>query len=69
VDMRQLIQNQIANGKERDEILHRLTELEAAKGTASFTEKYQAFIVSAANHMTLLAPFIVPLWAVNSRNE
>ena|SRR5688572_7642364 len=60
-DMRQIIQSNIRDEDERDEILRRLTELEAAKGTSSFTEKYQRFIAGAANHMELLAPFIPAL--------
>jgi len=35
--------------------------MEAAKGTSGFTQKYQNFIASAANHMTVLAPFIPAL--------
>ncbi len=57
-DMRQLIQNQISNDNERNQILNRLNELEASKGTSGFVEKYQEFIASAANHMTLISPFI-----------
>jgi hypothetical protein len=60
-DMRQIIQSNIRDEDERDEILRRLAELEAAKGTSSFTEKYQRFIAGAANHMELLAPFIPAL--------
>jgi len=57
-DMRQVIQTQIQSAEERNLILDRLNELEAAKGTTSFVQKYQAFIASAANHVTLIAPFI-----------
>jgi hypothetical protein len=57
-DMRQIIQNQISDDNERDQILKRLNELEASKGTTGFIEKYRAFIASAANHVTLIAPFI-----------
>ena len=60
-DMRQLIQTQVADDAERQQILDRLAELEAAKGTGTFLTKYQSFIASAANHMTLLAPFIPAL--------
>jgi hypothetical protein len=60
-DMRQVIQTQIPNDEERTEILNRLNELEAAKGTDTFIQKYQGFITSAANHMALLAPFIPAL--------
>jgi hypothetical protein len=60
-DIRHLIQTHIADDVERTEILNRLNELEAAKGSDRFSEKYQSFIASAANHMTVLAPFIPAL--------
>lgn len=60
-DMRQVIQANIQDKEERDEILQMLEELQAAKGTNNFTDKYQRFIAAAANHMELLAPFIPAL--------
>jgi hypothetical protein len=36
-------------------------ELESAPDKTSFNARYQAFIAAAANHMTLLAPFLTPL--------
>jgi len=60
-DMRQVIQTQIQNDDERTQILSRLNELEAAQGTDTFIQRYQGFIASAANHMTVLAPFIPAL--------
>jgi len=41
-----------------------VNEMEQARGTSSFAAKYNTFIQSAANHMTLLAPFIPPLTAL-----
>ena len=43
---------------DRQEILTRLRDLEAAAGTQTFVERYQQFITAAANHMTVLAPFL-----------
>ncbi len=60
-DMRQVIQNQIQSEVEKTEILKNLEELEAAKGTTNFVQKYQNFIASAANHISLLSPFIPTL--------
>ena len=60
-DMRQVIQTHIQNDEEQRQILNKLDELESAKGTASFLQKYQDFIASAANHMSLLAQFIPAL--------
>jgi hypothetical protein len=59
--MRQVIQTRIENEVERIQILNKLDELEEAKGKNSFTQKYQEFIASAADHVTILAPFIPAL--------
>jgi hypothetical protein len=60
-DMRQVIQTHIQNEDERTQILNKLGELEVAKGTGGFTQKYQEFIATAANHVSLLVPFIPAL--------
>lgn len=60
-DMRQVIKTQIQNGDDQARILSKLNELEAAKGTGSFTQKYQDFIATAADHLSLLSPFIPAL--------
>jgi hypothetical protein len=60
-DMRQVIQTHVGNEGERAQILNRLDELEHAKGKSSFTQKYQDFIASAADHISLLSPFIPAL--------
>ena len=39
----------------------KITELEKAHGTNGFKERYKELIALAANHMTLLAPFIPAL--------
>lgn len=38
-----------------------IAEMEAAKDQKSFTARYQAFIASAANHMTVIAPMLPAL--------
>jgi hypothetical protein len=48
----------IADETERQDVLTRLDELEKARGSAGFMQAYQNFVASAANHMTLLAPFM-----------
>jgi hypothetical protein len=60
-DMRQVIQTHIENEEERTVILNKLSEMEEAKGSPNFTDKYREFISSAANHMSVLAPFIPAL--------
>lgn len=42
----------------RNEIGRAVDEMEQAHGSSIFLQKYQAFITSAANHMTVLAPII-----------
>jgi len=39
----------------------KVTELEKAQGTTGFMAQYQEFMALAANHMTILAPFIPAL--------
>jgi hypothetical protein len=48
-------------GEQRTEILARLEALEKAQNSASFGVCYKEFIAAAANHMTLLGPFIPAL--------
>ena len=48
----------ITNEIERKETLARLDEMEKTRGTGKFMQAYQCFIASAANHMTLFAPFL-----------
>lgn len=40
------------------ELLKIVAEMKETKGTPAFKEKYQAFIASAANHMTVFGPFL-----------
>lgn len=44
-----------------EELKERISDMENSIGTKSFAEKYNAFIQSAANHMTLFAPLIPAL--------
>lgn len=41
-----------------EEIKERISDMEKCAGKKSFVEKYNAFIQSVANHMTIFAPFI-----------
>ena len=45
-------------------LLNLLSELEEAKGKASYLERYTAFIANAANHISLISPFIPALTAL-----
>jgi len=50
--------SQIPDPIARQEIERAVDEMEQAHGSSNFLQKYQTFITSAANHMTLLAPII-----------
>ena len=59
--MRNEITKGVEAGELRTEILERLKALEEAQNQPSFGQRYTDFISVAANHMTLLAPFIPAL--------
>ncbi|CAG0974391.1 hypothetical protein MTYP_01409 [Methylophilaceae bacterium] len=50
--------DRIPDPAQRGEIERTVNEMEQAHGSSGFLQKYQAFIASAANHMTILAPVI-----------
>jgi hypothetical protein len=66
-EVREAIESGVADGVERAELLQRLAELERAKDGKSAMERYQAFVTTAANHMTILAPLLPALghWVHN----
>jgi hypothetical protein len=57
-EIRKAIEEGIAEGIERTELLKTLAELEQAKDGRSALERYQSFISAAANHVTILAPYL-----------
>jgi hypothetical protein len=59
--LRHEITSHVPAGLQQDELLQRLAALEAAQGSPSFAEKYLDLISVAANHVTLLAPFLPAL--------
>lgn len=66
----QMLRETIRRGTPPDqqsEIFRRLELLEQAQGTSSFTERYKDFIATAANHITLIAPFLPALTALMSK--
>jgi hypothetical protein len=56
--LRTAIQSGISDGVERANLLQRLQELEAATDQESRSRRYQDFIALAANHMTIIAPYL-----------
>jgi hypothetical protein len=60
-EIHEAIDNGVQDAAERDNLKARLTALEAAKDRQSFVTQYQAFITAAANHVTILTPFLPAL--------
>jgi hypothetical protein len=59
--LRQLISEKVTDNTQ---LLNLLSEMEQSKGQSGYLAKYTTFIANAANHMTLLAPFIPALSAL-----
>ncbi|WP_224762187.1 AbiTii domain-containing protein [Brevundimonas aurantiaca] len=57
------ITSRVENAQERETLLAAVQEMKDAKGKASFAAGYQKLIAAAANHMTVIAPFIPALGA------
>ncbi|MEM7667220.1 MAG: hypothetical protein AAF250_15305 [Pseudomonadota bacterium] len=57
-DMRIAVNEGVSDEVQRQAILAAIDEAEEAKGTAGFTSAYQKLMGSAANHMTVIAPFL-----------
>jgi len=59
--LRQTIKESIDDENEKMELRMLVNELEANQKTGNFNQLYTKFITSAANHMTLISPFIPAL--------
>jgi hypothetical protein len=59
--LRHAITTQVLAGEEQTSILGRLSALEAAQNSPSFAQRYAELISAAANHVTVLAPFLPAL--------
>jgi hypothetical protein len=59
--LRKSLENGIEDEGERDKLTNLVSRAEAARDQKSFTASYQALIASAANHMTIIAPFLPAL--------
>ena len=57
-EIRKAIESEVADNIERSAILAKLEDLESARDRESGSKKYQAFIAAAANHVTILAPYL-----------
>ena len=55
------VNERVDDESQRTEIIQKLNELKSAPNKVTFGERYRAFLASAADHMTILAPFLPPL--------
>ncbi|MCE5322425.1 hypothetical protein LLG46_03800 [bacterium] len=56
--LRALIEQNISEPRKRAELLDHVNQLKNTSGGADYKSRYTAFIAAAADHMTLIAPFI-----------
>lgn len=59
----QAIGEKVANAQERDALLAAVDEMKGAKGKSSFAAGYQKLVAAAADHMTVITPFLPALAA------
>lgn len=60
-EIQKVINSQIQDEKLKDELSKKVSEMEGNVGKAGFLKSYSDFIALAANHMTVLGPFIPAL--------
>lgn len=59
--IRNQLKSNIEDETERKELRELVNQLENSQGTGKFNEMYTKFITSAANHMSVISPFIPAL--------
>ncbi len=59
--LRSRIESEITGGDERRKILEALTALQEGHGKPSFARRYTDFMAAAANHISVIVPFIPAL--------
>jgi hypothetical protein len=62
--LRETVEKHVENADEKARIETAIKGMEDSVGSETFVQRYQDFIASAANHMTLLSPFIPALTAM-----
>ena len=61
LEIRAAISTQIQDAEARQRLLERVTALEQSRNTNGFASRYADFMAAAANHVTVLAPFLPAL--------
>lgn len=57
-ELKKTIEKNISNDDEKAKLVSNVKKLKSTQNTQGFTESYKEFIMLAANHMTIIAPFI-----------
>jgi len=60
-EMRSALASSIEDAAERERLLKTVSDLERTRATPDYTERYVQFVAAAANHMTVLQPFMPAL--------
>jgi|GEM_PF-2767359 len=60
-EIKKILSDNVDNQDELRELRLLVNNMESTQNTSAFTQSYQKFITSAANHMTILSPFIPAL--------
>jgi hypothetical protein len=67
-DLRKALRDGIEDENEREKLTKLVSQVEAARNQRSFVASYQALIASAANHMTIITPFLPALAEILTRH-
>ncbi len=59
--LREAIATQVAEESRKAELLEHVAEMEQARGTSSFVDKYKAFMSVLADHIGVVSPFLPAL--------
>lgn len=60
-DLREAIRNSSLDSTVVQKLIQNVNAMQSATGTKTFGERYKEFVVAAADHMTLVAPFVPAL--------
>jgi hypothetical protein len=57
-EMKKAIESNVQPEADRRKLLESVNDMEQSKGSPTFISKYKAFMSSASDHVTVLAPFL-----------
>jgi hypothetical protein len=66
-DIRAAINKEVTDGAAKERLLAAVDALEETKGSKGFLAAYQSFMSTAADHMTVIGPYLPALALLLSR--